>query len=137
MIYLAICFLFIAGLAKSVSDLLDNYKFEKSIFRNLNPQFWDTEKSWRNKWKKGPDGKIEANPRPKFLFSTTLLCWTTDAWHLFNAVQYGAKLSGVWAIAMVNFDCSATMLFIYCALIYRLTFGLSFEIGFYAFTKRD
>lgn len=137
MILFAIISFFIAGLSKAVSDILDNYKFEKSIFRKLNHQFWDKSNSWTNKYKLDENGELPPNAKPKFLFATTFLSFTTDAWHLFNAIQYGCKLFGLWAVASYPWESSGVWLFIYCLLIYRVTFGVAFETGLYVFQKKN
>jgi hypothetical protein len=66
----------LVGLFEAVMDKI-NFHFENSIFSLMkNQQFWNPRLSWRNKWRNGnkEDG-------PKFFLSSTLLVFTTDAWH--------------------------------------------------------
>lgn len=73
------------GSAMLVSGFLDGtiealkfhyYNGFKPRFKNIDDQFWDPDKSWRNKYKNG-------NPEegPKFKGSTNSLVCTTDAYH--------------------------------------------------------
>lgn len=71
---------------KAVQDKL-HYHFNKSIFKNLG-DWWNPFWSWRLKWKNGDKTQGE-----RFFLSSTLLVWTTDAWHLFGALRYLALVS--------------------------------------------
>jgi hypothetical protein len=58
-------------------------RYDVSIFGNFSNQlFWDWRISWRNKWKNGDILQGE-----KFLFSSTIFVFLTDAWHLFKALM--------------------------------------------------
>ena len=48
---------------------------------NLNPLFWNTAISWKNKY------KIGSTTEPAFFLSTTLFVWLTDAYHLFSTIS--------------------------------------------------
>lgn len=76
-IVVIICWI-LAAACNAVMDVL-NFKFSTSIFRNMNPKWWDAKKSWRNKYKNGIK-----DLGPKFPLSTTVLAFTTDAWHFFQ-----------------------------------------------------
>ena len=82
MIYILAILILVFGLSKALCDISES-GFSTSRFKNLNPQFWDKHKSWRNKWKGGVAANGEA-----FFGSSTFLVWTTDAWHLFNSLSY-------------------------------------------------
>ena len=64
-----------ASFFDSVLDILD-FHFTESYFNKLNPKFWNPEISWQNKWKDLGTGK------EKFLGSSTIFVFVTDAWHL-------------------------------------------------------
>jgi hypothetical protein len=67
----------LVGLFDAVMDKIQ-FHYNKSIFKNFkNQQFWNPKLSWINKWKNGNKKNGE-----KFLFSSTLFVFTTDAWHL-------------------------------------------------------
>ena len=70
------------GLCNAIMDTLQ-FHFDKSMFPDTN--FWNPKKSWKNKYKNG-----DANQGEKFPFSTTLLVFTTDAWHLSKSIGFNA-----------------------------------------------
>jgi hypothetical protein len=59
-----------------------NYTYFDAVFPNANPQFWDANKSWTNKWKNGDPKQGEAFP-----LSSTALVWTTDGYHLMRTMR--------------------------------------------------
>jgi hypothetical protein len=76
-----------AGIFKAVMDTLQ-FHFFKSVFASkakepsqaiMEDRFWNPELSWENKWKNGDKAQGE-----KFLGSSTVFVFTTDAWHLFQ-----------------------------------------------------
>ena len=78
LIITAVLLSIISGFAKAVCDLSEEGKLK------FNPEnYWLKSKSWRSKYKQN-------NPilGAKFLGSTTVFVALTDAWHLFNLVQY-------------------------------------------------
>ena len=75
--------LFIASASKGVCDDLQ-FHYSDTVFASLdNDQFWDPDISHRNKWA----GGVKANGE-RFLGSSTIFVWVTDAWHLFQTIQY-------------------------------------------------
>ena len=76
--------LLLAGHAcKGVCDTLQ-FHYQESYFAGLdNDRFWDPDESWRNKWADGEKANGE-----RFPGSSTVFVATTDAWHLFQALQY-------------------------------------------------
>lgn len=82
----------LSGILNSVMDKI-TFNYKKSIFSNFNRQFWDIEVSWKNQYKDNlpPTTKMKSwwylglyKPRyqEKYAFSSTMLVWLTDAWHL-------------------------------------------------------
>ena len=88
---LAFLLLFIAGVSKAIMDKV-NFHFPESIFIKYNGQFWNPVYSSLNKYK---DGMKKFGP--KFLGSTTVFVWTTDAWHLFQML-YGISFASAFVI---------------------------------------
>ena len=79
---ISIMFWLLACVCNSIMDVLST-RFDVSIFRNFsNKLFWDWRISWRNKWENG----FKLN-REKFLFSSSIFVFLTDAWHLFKALM--------------------------------------------------
>jgi len=125
MILLGISMVMLAGLSNAVMDKLQ-FHWHWSIFSYYNTvykeQFWNPKESWKNKYKSGTDYQIE-----KFKFSTTLLVFLTDAWHLFQMLHTLLLFAGVSLIGY--FSNNYLELFIY-VLISRIIYGLTFELFF-------
>ena len=69
---------FVAGGFEGTAETLNHHYNEFSnVFPRSNPNFWDPEISWRNKYKNG-----DYLQGPKFFGSTTIFVWTTDGYHL-------------------------------------------------------
>lgn len=96
------------------------HNFEKSIFRNLNPKFFNPDVSWINKYK--DDNPLEG---PKFFGSTTFLVWLTDFWHLLKFV----KMNCIWIALAVS-----TYWWIYP--LGMLLHGVFFEVFYRLFKKQ-
>ena len=96
------------------------HNFEKSIFRNLNPYYFDPSKSWVNKYK--DNNPLEG---PKFFGSTTFLVWLTDFWHLLKFI----KMNCIWIALAVS-----TYWWIYP--LGMLFHGVFFEVFYRLFKKQ-
>lgn len=87
----------LAALCNAIADVLA-FKFKTSIFKNLNPDWWNPGKSWRNKYKNKAIFQGEA-----FFGSTTFLRFTTDAWHMFQFLSNSfLTLSLVFTVHRLN-----------------------------------
>lgn len=69
---------FLSGAADGTAETLVHhyYKFNE-VFPNNNPQYWNPDLSWTNKYKNG-----DINQGPKFFGSTNVLVWTTSGYHM-------------------------------------------------------
>lgn len=76
-------FALFAGMCDGLAQTLYShyYAFEDK-FPEANRQYWDPSESWTNKYKNGDPLQGE-----KFLGSTTLLVFSTDAFHLLRTVN--------------------------------------------------
>jgi hypothetical protein len=92
----------IAGALNAIMDKLV-FAFKSSIFKDLNPRFWDIKQSWKNQWK-WPLQPYDSwyyfglyTPRYKenFPYSNTFLVWAVDAWHLSKALMLGLIMLGI------------------------------------------
>ena len=114
-------FLFItfAAVSESIMDKLQ-FHYDKSIFKNpkYNQLFWNPIESWKNKWKE--DLKTE-----KFIGSSTLFVFTTDAWHLFKFFRNTSLFIGLPLIAIG--DMNVILSAVIARVIYGLTFTLCFD----------
>lgn len=113
-------FLFItfAAVSESIMDKIQ-FHYDKSIFKNskYNQLFWNPIESWKNKWKE--DLKTE-----KFIGSSTLFVFTTDAWHLFKFFRNTSLFIGLPLIAIGDMNV------ILSAVIARVLYGLTFTLCF-------
>ena len=81
--YKSIVCLFLAGMADGTVEILrHDYDNFKKVFPKANDSYWDSEISWKNKWKDGNPEKGE-----KFFQSAYLLAWTTDGYHLLRSTN--------------------------------------------------
>jgi len=81
---------FVSGFAEGTMDVISfHYDSFQKVHHNANPQFWNPQLSWKNKWKNGD--KVQGE---KFLGSSTFLVWTTDAWHGLKAVNRLTTIGG-------------------------------------------
>lgn len=82
----------LAGICNSIMDVLFT-RFDKSIFKNLNPLYWNPKYSWKYKWKiplQPPTKKwyyfgIYPQYEERFPYCSTIFVFLTDAWHLFKS----------------------------------------------------
>lgn len=119
--WLVILLIALAGVSNSFMDTLQ-FHYGNSIFADENQytqEFWNPDVSWKNKWKNGNREQGE-----KFLGSSTLFVFTTDAWHLaqffmlkffFLAVLFFRKPEKWWEYIILFF-------------IFQIAFSWSFEI---------
>lgn len=74
--------LILAGVCVAVYDTLAHH-YGASVFRKLNPFFWNAEISWRNKYVDGwPD-----KGRKKWFGLIPVPVALTDGWHLFKSAH--------------------------------------------------
>lgn len=88
--------LFILMLLFVVSDAMQDaitWNFDQSVFRNLNPLYFDPSQSWVNKYK--DNNPLEGE---KFFGSTTFFVWLTDFWHMLKFI----KMNCIWVALSVG-----------------------------------
>lgn len=70
--------IFASGASDGTAETLkSHYNNFQKVFPIVNPNYWDMEVSWKNKYKNG-----DYTLGPKYLGSTTFLVWTTDGYHM-------------------------------------------------------
>ena len=67
-----------------------NYTYFDKVFPGADPKFWNPHESAGNKWKNGDYKQGE-----KFLFSSTVLVWTTDGYHLTRMLRNCTMIAGL------------------------------------------
>ena len=75
----------IAGFANAVMDLTRLGRF------NDNSSWWDWRVSWKRKWKEG------STTQERFLGSSSVFVFVTDAWHFFQQIMLVAFCGAVVA----------------------------------------
>ena len=117
-----------AGILNAVMDKIA-FNYKSSIFKDLNPRFWDVKQSWKNQWKWPLEpytgwyyfGLYTPRYKENFPYSNTFLVWATDAWHLAKALMLGCIMLGIvfyspmfgWLIDAVIYYCIFTLAFTY------------------------
>jgi hypothetical protein len=83
---------FTAGMTKGFNEtLLFHWRAFHTAFPKANPNWFNPDKSWRNKYKNG-----DPDAGPKFFLSTSVFAMFTDQYHLNNFI---GKLA--WTSALV------------------------------------
>lgn len=107
-----------AAVADAIMDKLQ-FHYDKSIFldKSVNQLFWDPRESWKNKWKE--DLKTE-----RFLGSSTIFVFTTDAWHLFKFLKNTFLFIGLPLITFSDY------IIVFEIVMARIIYGIVFTIYF-------
>lgn len=117
----------IVGLMEGLMDKI-NFHYEGSIFSKFNNQnFYDPYLSWKNKYK-------EDLKTPKFIGSTTIFVFLTDAWHFFKWLKnrvlhiYILYLFYILSFNIITFKMNVIVLLI--VISYPLFERFGFWLGF-------
>lgn len=123
MIFFVVISILLAGASEAVMDKLQ-FHFNKSVFSNLKHRFWNPKESSRNKWKNGDKSKGE-----RFLFSSTLLVFTTDAWHLFKWLRNNFLFASTGFIAYMALGsvCFSILIAVSLRILYTSVFEVFFK----------
>lgn len=108
----------LAGLSKAVMDTLVHH-YDKSIFNGLNLLWWNPKHSWKSKYK-----DYTPTLGPRFLGSTTVFVFATDAWHLFQMIFLMSFTLSIFMIP--DFDVN---LLLVASVMFRVVFEISY-LGF-------
>ena len=109
----------IAGMCNALYEIIF-VSFDQTIFKSLNPLFWNPQVSWQNKWAQPFPQPYEPKwyyfgfPPPykeRFPYSSTIFVWMTDAWHLSKALMLACIMGAV--------------------VLYKPIFGGWLDFGFY------
>lgn len=121
LIILAVKCWILASVCNAVMDVLV-FKYRKSIFSKFNPEFWNPNKSWKNKYKNNDEKN-----GPAFFGSTTFLVFTTDAWHLFQFLSNSLIVLSIILVCnhFFNFSWWNNIIIFICS---KILWGVVFEI---------
>ena len=112
--------MFLAGALNGINqDLLFHYHEFESTFPNANPQFWNPELSWRNKYLNGDPTQGE-----KFPGSSTVFAGFTDGYH---STILARNLFITTSICLSP-QTRGWKPFLTKTFIYSLSYGLGFEL---------
>jgi hypothetical protein len=113
----------IGGVAKAVMDTI-SFHYDSSVFKNKKNQlFWDSSKSWKNKYK-------EDLETPKFFLSTTMFVFMTDAWHLYQNFFLNSIRISILISLLISMNFITALLVI---ISYSTIFAGAFEYSFRKF----
>lgn len=129
MIYLSLLFIVFASICNSIMDTSVHH-YSTSVFKNMNPLWWDGEISWKNKYIDGDSNK----GRVKWYFGLNKPVQLTDAFHFFK----------MWMIificlSIVCFDCyfiKDTISFLLFFIIYGVLWNSSFSLFYNIILKK-
>lgn len=123
----------IAATSNSAMDTLQ-FHYSTSIFKNFkNQNFFNPEISWKNKWYMDSKGNILGE---KFLGSSTVFTFLTDAWHFFKFIMLTSIfLVIVFYTPIIKIE-SAFLEFVANFILLRLIYGCVFEIIFSKVLKK-
>lgn len=79
----------LAAICNSIMDMTDHH-YSRSVFKNLNPLWWDGNISWKNKYlRENPNLELKKLfPYKKgFLGEINYPTQLTDAWHFFKTLM--------------------------------------------------
>jgi len=110
-----------------------NYHYSKSIFKNLNPMWWNGELSWKNKYINGDPslGFRKLFPNSKGLLGKiNYPVQLTDAWHFFKMFMIVFLSASVVTFVNTISDIS------YSELIYFFIYGVLWNLWFNLFYNR-
>lgn len=128
---LTLTLIIIAAVFNSVMDTL-KFRFQGSVFNRPKLMKFFGPESWRNKWHTPlPPSRGDGSPKYKerFKFSSTILVFVTDGWHLaqflfLKAMILGAVLYSPLVNCWVDF------------IIFSIVFSLTFELFYSRIWKK-
>lgn len=118
-IIVTVVLLVLASACNAVMDILQ-HKFKSSIFSDeerFKELFWNPKISWKNKWK-WVNGKL----KEKFMFSSTILVFTTDGWHFFQFLFHSC-----WQLAIAINMPHPVIMFITIKVLFSAIFELFYS----------
>lgn len=123
---LGLLFVASSSIAEAIMDKIQ-FHYDKSIFSQdkYKQTFWNPNLSWVNKW------KDNSAKEEKFLGSSSIFVFTTDAWHLFKFFRNTFLFIG---LPLLSFG---SMNIILASILARIIYGLVFTICFGFFLNKN
>lgn len=113
-----------SGICEAIMDTI-NFNYYGSIFKKLNPNFWNRELSSNNK-------NVSGSKFKKMLFKTVLV-FLTDAWHLFKTLH---TFSLLLIVIFVHYFYINVWIFIIALILTYMMKKLVFELFYNIFFKK-
>lgn len=131
---ISLLFIVFAGLFNAAYELLF-VAYKQSIFKHLNPDYWNPQSSWIYKWKyplrKAPRKWYYFGFQPRFQerfpYSSSAFVWLTDAWHLLKALMLACIMGAIVSYQPLTIPVMDFFIF-YCT--FTFTFTVFFEYVF-------
>ena len=82
MIYVSYILVALAAICNSIMDIT-SFHYDESIFSKFNPQYWNPQISWKNKY---IDGDVTKGMRKIFFGLFDYPTFLTDSWHCFKSL---------------------------------------------------
>lgn len=128
---ISLVLMIITGALNAAMDILFT-AYTSSIFSKFNPSWWDPQQSWKWKWAtplQSPDPKwyyFGFLPRYKerFIYSSTIFVWVTDAWHFIKALMI---LAIVCSIVLYTPIIAASVDWLIYYIAWTFTFTIFFD----------
>ena len=116
---LGLLFFAAASVSEAIMDKIQ-FHYDISIFSQYKYKqtFWNPNLSWVNKW------KDSSAKEEKFLGSSSIFVFTTDAWHLFKFFRNTFLFIGLPLLSFGSIN------IILAAILARIIYGLVFTICF-------
>jgi hypothetical protein len=124
---LGIVLVILASISEAIMDTL-MFHYDRSIFiEKQNQQFWNPKESWKNKYK-------EDLVTPKFLGSTTLFVFLTDAWHKY---KFNRNTLLFISLPLIGYLSISILHLILSVIIARVAFGIFFTYYHYKYSNKE
>ena len=132
--YISILSWILAAICNAVMDTLaDKPHFDRSIFSNLNPEFWLKDESWDNKYvDTDGDGEGEVKAGLRFKGPLGFINNIFDAWHIFQSLMVGFIILTIVFFPFSFSICSFCSTWV-SVIIWILLFGFTWNITFMTF----
>ena len=120
---------FMAGASKGFNEtLIFHYDQFQQRFPRANPEWFNPQDSWKNKYKNG-----DPSQGAKYPLSTTVLVMTTDQYHLDNFINKTAWTSAI--LIKLGEEKKSFKNYLFDLLYYTACHQLGFALTYYPFMK--
>lgn len=113
----------LASICNAIMDITA-HKFHRSVFKKLNPQYWNPEISWKNKYVDGDSNK----GRVKWFLNFDKPVQLTDAWHLFKSLMIIFLCGAIGVACLISLPIfESFIIFLTVGVVWNLVFSLFYH----------